>query len=104
MRFAAVAVALVLATSVSAFAEDNDKEVKAAEHKAVDGKSVNTIDPVTGDKVDAKITPIEAKTKDGKVILIGASSADSAAKIKKNPDSFVDAALANKKSEEKAAK
>ncbi len=100
MRFALIAASLAMFSGTAAFAEDADKDVKAAEHKAIDGKAVNTIDPVTGDKVDAKIAPIEAKTKDGKVILIGAATGDTAATIKKSPEKYVDAALANKKSEE----
>lgn len=102
MRFVLPAMAIVLFSGTGAFAEDGaDKDARAAEHKAIDGKAVNTVDPVTGDKVDSNIAPISAKTKDGKTILIGASSVDSAAKIKKSPEIFVDAALANKKSEEK---
>ena len=94
--------ALALMVGASGFAADaSDKDANAAEHKAVDGKAINTIDPVTGDKVDAKLAPVEAKAKDGKTILIGVSSEKSAATIKKNPETYVDAALANKKSESK---
>lgn len=102
MRFALIAASLALFTGAAAFAEDSsDKDVKAAEHKALDGKAINTIDPVNGAKVDPKIAPVEAKAKDGKTILIGAATADTAATIKKDPEKYIDAALANTKSQEK---
>ncbi|MBA3709464.1 MAG: hypothetical protein H0W83_11680 [Planctomycetes bacterium] len=93
--------ALAIFTSAGVMAvEGTDKDVTKAEHKAVDGKAVNTVDPVSGDKVDGKIAPIEAKTKDGKTILIGVATQATGDIVKKNPEKFVDAALANKKSEE----
>ncbi|MBA2480727.1 MAG: hypothetical protein H0V44_08695 [Planctomycetes bacterium] len=100
MRYALIA-ALALMTGAGAMAADTDKDVKAAEHKAVDGKAINTIDPVNGEKVDVKIAPIEAKTKDGKIILIGVSTQATGDTVKKDPEKFIDAALANKKTEEK---
>jgi hypothetical protein len=95
------ALALLVGVSTGFAADSSDKDANAGEHKAIDGKAVNSIDPVTGDKVDAAIAPVSAKTKDDKEILIGASSVESAATIKKSPSKYVDAALANKKCEEK---
>jgi hypothetical protein len=91
MRFLLVP-ALVLSLGVASVQAAEDAAAPAAAAPA----AVNTIDPVTGGKVDAKIAPVEAKTKDGKTILIGAETADSAAKIKADPAKYVDAAIANK--------
>jgi hypothetical protein len=91
--------ALALALGGAAFAEEPGATPKA-EIKA-DAKAVNTVDPNTGDKVDPKIAPVEGKTKDGKTVLIGASTEESAAIIKKDPAKFADAAVANKKVEAK---
>nr|MBA2481526.1 hypothetical protein [Planctomycetota bacterium] len=57
--------------------------------------------PMDGAKVDAKIAPVEAKTKDGKTVLIGSCCAGCSAEITKTPDKFVDSAVANKKNDEK---
>ena len=92
---------LCFGASYAGAADASDKDLNSGEHKAVDNKTINTIDPVTGDKIDPNVAPVAAKAHDGKDILIGASSVDSAAVIKKNPDKYIDAALADKKSEEK---
>jgi hypothetical protein len=92
--------ALALALGGAAYAADEAGATPKTEAKA-EAKAVNTIDPNTGDKVDPKIAPVEGKTKDGKTVLIGASSAESEAIIKKDPAKFADAAVANKKVESK---
>jgi hypothetical protein len=97
MRFA-LALALAFA-SVSLFAEDGAKPAAATAAKAV-----NTVCPCDGDKVDPNVAPVTGKTKDGKTVEIGACCAKCAAKIKENPDAYADAAVANKKVEEKATK
>ncbi len=94
MRFAIIA-ALALGLGVSSYAEDAGKTV------AKDAKAVNTICPVSGEKVDPKIAPVEAKTKDGKTVLVGVCCEKCPAAIKKNPEAYGDAAVANKKYEEK---
>jgi hypothetical protein len=83
--------------SVSAFAADETKPAAAA-----DAKAVNTVCPLDGAKVDAQVAPVAGKTKDGKSVEIGACCAECSAKIKATPDAFADAAVANKKVEEKA--
>ncbi len=74
----------------------------AAETK-VEAKAVNTIDPVTGDKVDAKLAPVAVKNKEGHEVLIAISKADSAAVIEKTPAVYIEAATANKKAAAAAA-
>jgi len=96
-----MALLVCFGVAIASCGDSGDRSLNNGEHNAVDNKSVNTVDPVTGDKVDPNIAPVSAKGHDGKQILIGASSADSAATIKKDPDKYVDAALADQKSEAK---
>jgi hypothetical protein len=90
MRFA-LAIALAFA-SVSVFAADEAKTDAKA-----DAKAVNTVCPLDGNKVDAKVAPVAGKTKDGKTVEIGACCADCAAKIKAKADDYADDAVKNQK-------
>ncbi len=101
MRFV-LAVALAFAT-VSAFAEAADKA--SDKGKEMSAKAVNTVCPLDGAKVDAKVAPVSGKTKEGKEVSIGSCCAECAGKIKEIADSSAaDAAVANKKMEEKVEK
>ncbi len=102
MRFV-LAIALAFA-SASVFAEAADKA--ADKGKEMSAKAaVNTVCPLDGAKVDAKVAPVAGKTKEGKEVAIGSCCAECAGKIKDIKDSSAaDAAVANKKMEEKASK
>jgi hypothetical protein len=105
MRLALTA-ALAFGLGLSVYAADGADANKPAPGAApaaaaTDGKAVNTVCPMDGAKVDSKVAPVEAKTKDGKTVLIGACCASCAAEIKKTPDKFIDAAVGNKKVDEK---
>jgi hypothetical protein len=65
-------------------------------------QAVNTICPVTGKQVDNAIQPIivtVGKGERSQRLVIGVADADAAAKVKGNPNAYVAAAKANKKSE-----
>jgi hypothetical protein len=64
---------------------------------AGDDKAVNTVCPGSGDKVDPDLKPITVTTKDGKMVVIAVCCKDCIAEIKKEPDKFAAAALANQK-------
>ena len=89
MRYATVAL-LVLSFSISG------PVVYAAD------QAVNTICPVTGNKIDSAIPGIivtVGKGERSQRIVIGVADADAAAKVKSNPNAYVSAAKANKKAE-----
>ena len=69
----------------------------AAEGGADHPKPVNTICPNEGDKVDPAIPPVVVTTKDGKTVAIGVCCKDCPPIVKKDPDKFAAAALADKK-------
>jgi hypothetical protein len=101
MRFV-LAIALAFATT-SVFAEAADKA--SDKGKEMSAKAVNTVCPLDGAKVDAKVAPVSGKTKEGKEVSIGSCCAECATKIKDVKDSSAaDAAVANKKMEEKVEK
>jgi hypothetical protein len=62
-------------------------------------KPVNTICPDEGDKVDPAIKPVTVTTKDGKSVTIGVCCKECIETIRKSPDKYAAAALANKKAE-----
>jgi hypothetical protein len=64
---------------------------------AGDDKPVNTICPGSGDKVDPDMKPITVTTKDGKKVTIGVCCKECIADIKKDPDKYAAAALADQK-------
>ncbi len=67
---------------------------------AADGdkvKPVNTICPNEGDKVDPSIPPVVVTMKDGKTVAIGVCCKDCPPLIKKDPEKYAAAALADKK-------
>jgi hypothetical protein len=66
---------------------------------AGDDKPVNTICPGSGDKVDADTKPYTVTTKDGTKVVIGVCCKECIADIKKDPDKYAAAALANKKAQ-----
>jgi hypothetical protein len=90
MRFAIIAV-LALGLGASSYAEDGSTAAPK------DVKAINTICPVSGEKVDSSIAPVEAKTTDGKTVEIGVCCANCPAAIKKHPEWYADAAVENKK-------
>jgi len=61
----------------------------------------NTICPISGEKIDPSIAPVEAKTADGKTVEIGVCCEKCLAKIQKDPNTYADAALANKTIDQK---
>jgi hypothetical protein len=71
----------------------------AADAPAHEGhvKAVNTICPNEGDAVDSSIPPVVVTTKEGKTVAIGVCCKDCPPIVKKDPDKFAAAALANKK-------
>jgi hypothetical protein len=85
-------VALAFAVGSACYAEDAGK---------ANAKAVNTVCPVSGEKIDPSVAPVEAKTKDGKTVEIGVCCNKCPAAIKKNPEAYAEAAVANKKYEEK---
>ena len=62
-------------------------------------KPVNTICPNEGDKVDPAIPAVVVTTKDGKTVAIGVCCKDCPPLIKKDPEKYAAAALANKKAD-----
>jgi len=64
---------------------------------AGDDKPVNTVCPGSGDKVDPDTKPITVTTKDGKKVTIGVCCKECIADIKKDPDKYAAAALADQK-------
>lgn len=93
MRFALIMALTFAGTSLfaeaAAGASDKGKEASA---KA----AVNTNCVGCGKPVDAKVAPIAGKTKEGKEVMMGCCSDACATEVKKNPDQFADAAVANK--------
>jgi len=83
MRLALALLALASLTAGAAYAGDD--------------KAVNTVCPGSGDKVDPDLKPITVTTKDGKQVTIGVCCKDCLADIKKDPDKYAAAALANQK-------
>lgn len=69
----------------------------AADGDAV--KAVNTICPNEGDKIDTSIPPVVVTTKDGKAVAIGVCCKDCPPIIRKSPDKYATAALADKKAD-----
>lgn len=74
---------------------------EAAAPAATSAVAVNTVCPLEGAKVDAKVAPVTGKTKEGKEVAIGACCAVCSKTIAEKPDQFADAAVANKKAEAK---
>ncbi len=99
MRFA---LALVMAfATTSLFAE----AAAPAAGAAVSTAAINSVCPLDGAKIDAKVAPVAGKTKEGKEVQIGSCCADCAGKIKDmKGTAAADAAVANKKIEEKSDK
>ncbi len=62
-------------------------------------KPVNTICPNEGDKVDASIPPVIVTTKAGKTVAIGVCCKDCPPIIRKNPDKYATAAIADKRAD-----
>lgn len=85
MRFMLALIAVASMTGSAAFAADD--------------KPVNTICPGSGDKVDADTKPYTVTTKDGTKVVIGVCCKECIADIKKDPEKFAAAALANKKAQ-----
>ena len=93
MRFTALpvlALGLFLGVAVSCTAAEGDAH-------STQVKPVNSICPNEGDKVDSSIPPVVVTTKDGKTVAIGVCCKDCPPIVKKDPDKFAAAALANKK-------
>jgi hypothetical protein len=89
MRFAQV-LAAVAVIAVRAPAADPPAPAAAK-------PPVNTVCPVDGNKVDAKIPPIAGKTKEGKTVMIATCSEADAATVREHPDQYADDAVANRK-------
>ncbi len=83
MRLALALLALATLTAGMAYAGDD--------------KPVNTVCPGSGDKVDPDLKAITVTTKDGKKVTIGVCCKDCLSDIKKDPDKYATAALANQK-------
>ena len=66
---------------------------------AGDDKPVNTVCPGSGDKVDADTKPYTVTLKDGTKVTIGVCCKECISDIKKDPEKYAAAALANKKAE-----
>jgi hypothetical protein len=66
--------------------------------------AVNTVCPIDGKKIDPRIPPVAGKTKEGKVIGIGACSAEDAKIIAEHPELYADDAVANRKHQDKDKK
>jgi hypothetical protein len=64
---------------------------------AGDDKPVNTVCPGSGDKIDPDTKPITVTTKDGKKVTIAVCCKECIADIKKDPDKYAAAALADQK-------
>lgn len=90
MRFA---LALVMAfATTSLFAE----AAAPAAGAAVSTAAINSVCPLDGAKIDAKVAPVAGKTKEGKEVMMGCCSEGCATEVKKNADQYADAAVANK--------
>lgn len=63
--------------------------------------AVNTVCPIDGVKIDPQIPPIQAQTRTGKSVGIGVCSAACAAIVRKDPQAYVDDAVANHKHRQK---
>src|SRR4051812_44334264 len=87
---------LALALVAAPFAVIAAADGAAPAPAAADAKAVNTVCVMCGKPVDAKVAPIEGKTKDGKTVLIGTCSDACAAEVKKSANDYADAAVANK--------
>lgn len=75
---------------------------EAADPPMVKGKAINTICPVTGKAVEAKLTPVVVvigKGEKAKRYVIGIAVASAADTIKGDPQKYADAAKVNKKAE-----
>jgi hypothetical protein len=64
---------------------------------ADDAKPVNTVCPNSGKPIDPSVPPVATTDKDGKTVYIGACCTHCAAKIAKDPATYVAAAEANTK-------
>lgn len=94
LRNISVVTALVY-SGLSPAVEVDDKSRSTA-------KPINSICPVTGSAVDAKLSPVVVvvgKGEKAKRVVIGLGDAAAAEKIKANPQRYADAAKANKKAE-----
>ena len=92
MRFILSLVLVLGAGATAAFAADS----APAKETAKDAKAVNTTCVMCGKDVDAKITPIAAKTTAGKDVMIGCCSESCATEVKKNPNQYADDAVLNR--------
>ncbi len=57
--------------------------------------AINTVCPVDGERIDPQIAPIRARTVTGRVIGIGVCSRTCAEIVRKDPDRFIEDAIAN---------
>jgi hypothetical protein len=100
MRYLVMSALALAFASAPAFAEAADKA--SDKGKEMSAKAMNT-DCCCGKPVDAKVAPVEAKSADGKTVLIGSCSDACAAEVKKDPAKALEKIqAAGKKNDEKA--
>ncbi len=57
--------------------------------------AINTVCPVDGERIDPQIPPIRARTVTGRIVGIGVCSRACAELVRKDPDHYLEDAIAN---------